>query len=262
MSDLKATEFKDILEGDFDTPCYVEKEESFKHALAVGRPIIVLYGEEAVSGMKEFIEIGKNKKWFNISDKLSEVMRKLGFAMTVILLGTGAPIMLIKEGLGVVAYGFLMKIICDNKEFFKEYNMLVDEKNDRVIFLKKSVKNEDYSFIMSQICDDFSNATTELIDNYSNILKVDDVFVITGKGAVLCGKVLKGMFSVDDEVKIMDGKLTEYASEKIVGIEQFRKIVNKVSTGEDCGILFNRKDDLRNEIEKQRLLLKDIYIVK
>lgn len=269
MSDLKATEFDEILGGNFEIPCYVNMEESFKHAIAIGRPIVVLYGEEAAIGMKEFEKVGKNKKWFNINDKLSEIMRKLGFAITVISLGVGAPIMFVKQAVGVAAYGFLMKHICDNKELFKEYNMILDENNDRVIFLKKTIKSDNYSSIMSQIVNDFNCASTELVDNYDNIFKVTDVFSLTKRGTVLYGKVLKGNYIVGDNVKVVDGNLTEYATDSVADIEIFRKRVNKVSVGEECGLLIMNHNvtlesgnNLVNEIKKQKLLFKDIYVVR
>ena len=55
MSDLKATEFDEILGGDFEIPCYVNMDESFKHAIVTGRPIVVLYGEEAAQYRKEVL---------------------------------------------------------------------------------------------------------------------------------------------------------------------------------------------------------------
>ena len=269
MSDLKATEFDEILGGDFEIPCYVNMEESFKHAIAIGRPIVVLYGEEAAIGMKEFEKIDKDKKWFNINDKLTGIMRKLGFAITVISFGGGAPIMFVKQAVGVAVYGFLMKYICYNKELFKDYNLILDRNNDRVVFLKKTIKSDNYPSIMSQIINDFNCAITELVDNFDNIFKVTDVFTITKRGTVLYGKVLKGNYIVGDTVKVVDSNLIEYAIDNIADIEIFRKRINKVSVGEECGLLIMNHNvmlesgnNLVNEIKKQKLLFKDIYVVR
>lgn len=262
MSDLKATEFEEILGGDFSTPCYVNKEDSFNQAISVRRPIIVLYGEEAVRGMAEFIEIAKKKKIIGFSDKISTLASKIGFVMTVIDIAVGAPVVLIKEELKLIGYGLFVKMICNNANAFKDYHLMIDEKQDRIVLLSKEISKDDFSAILKQIQADFSKAMAEGISNYENIFKIDEIFTVTGHGTILSGVVIKGTFSVNDRVTILDGKLKEYATENILDIEKFRALVEKVSEKEECGILIGRNDALKQEIEKQKLLLRDVYIVK
>lgn len=262
MSDLKATEFEEILGGDFDTPCYVDKEESFKHAIAVGRPIVVLFGDSAVKQMKKFIEVGKEKQIVQIYSKAISVMKKADTVILFVNIATNAPIGVIKAGVDIVLQDVIFKYVVDNIEKFKEYNILLDEKEDRVIFISKKVEKDKHTEIIEKIYTDFVSTTTELIDKYDNIFKVTDIYTVLGKGTVLGGKVLKGTFSLNEEVKVVDGRLTELAIERIVNIEQFRKLIDSVSVGEECGLLINRKDDFKQEIEKHRLLLNDIYVVE
>ena len=262
MSDLRATEFEEILNGDFDTPCYVDTEKSFSYAIDVERPIVVLYGDEAVRGMGEFVSVSKNKKVFDIEGKIFNVMSKIGIAVSVFNLGVGAPFFLLEGSLKMATYGFFAKVLCDNYSKFKNYYMLVDEKNDRIVFLMKKIDKKKHTEIIDSIYSDFVSATTESIDKFDNIMKVTDVFTVTGRGTVLCGKVLKGNYKMGEEIRVVDSDSKEYAIDNIVSIELFRKIVDKASTGEECGLLINRNEELKKEIEKQKLLLKDIYVVK
>lgn len=67
--------------------------------------------------------------------------------------------------------------------------------------------------------------------NGNSVFEVSDVFVISGRGAVVTGTVTEGSFSVGDRVSVA-GFETE-----ITGIEQFRKQCDTVSRGDNAGIL-------------------------
>jgi translation elongation factor EF-Tu-like GTPase len=66
---------------------------------------------------------------------------------------------------------------------------------------------------------------------------VDDVFVITGRGAVVTGMVGSGVVTVGSRVTIeRDGRPPLAAD--VAGIEMFRKTVNRAGTGDNVGLLF------------------------
>ena len=75
--------------------------------------------------------------------------------------------------------------------------------------------------------------------------KVEDIFMITGKGCVAAGMVEQGTFRVGDKVNIIRGN-TVYASSVITGIEKLRKILQSASRGENVGILLQgmKKGDI------------------
>lgn len=80
---------------------------------------------------------------------------------------------------------------------------------------------------------------------------IDDTFSIYGRGTVVVGTVTAGTFNKGDKVVISSTSGSEIKSE-ILGIEQFRKMVSKVSEGEKAGILL--KDVQKNQIRKNDII--------
>lgn len=95
-------------------------------------------------------------------------------------------------------------------------------------------RNEELSFYNEQ---NFDN------DNYFFKMMIEDVFMITGRGLVVTGKISVGTIYEGDIVTI----LRTNRNTKIVGIEQFRKLKNMATKGENVGILLEglTKADVR-----------------
>ena len=84
------------------------------------------------------------------------------------------------------------------------------------------------------------------MDNF--IFHITDVFMITGRGVVVTGRVEKGNIRVRDSV-LVSTKNGSYKTVTIIGIEQFRKSCDIASEGESCGIMLSgiTKDDIKRD---------------
>ena len=82
-------------------------------------------------------------------------------------------------------------------------------------------------------------------------ITVEDVFTITGRGTVITGKVESGKIAVGDEVTLqrVDGSSRKVV---IIGIEQFRKMMDTAVAGDNVGILLRGLS--RNDIGKGDIL--------
>lgn len=74
---------------------------------------------------------------------------------------------------------------------------------------------------------------------------VDDVFFITGRGAVVTGMVGSGAVAVGARVTIERAERPPLAAE-ITGIEMFRRKVRQANVGDNVGLLFRglTRDDI------------------
>ena len=82
------------------------------------------------------------------------------------------------------------------------------------------------------------------------VMKVDDVFVITGRGTVVTGRVLSGSIALGDLVIIQEtGHQTQVA-----GIEMFRKQCDVAVAGDNVGILL--QGVTRSDINRGYTLVK------
>ena len=66
------------------------------------------------------------------------------------------------------------------------------------------------------------------------LMEIDDVFYITGKGTIVTGKIKRGYIEVGDEVSLKGKNISETAI--VIGIEKFRRTLDKASVGENVGI--------------------------
>ena len=71
-------------------------------------------------------------------------------------------------------------------------------------------------------------------DNDPFRLRVDDIFTIKDRGVVVTGRVESGSLKVGDVVVVNGTRQCEVA-----GIEQFRKILQTASAGDNVGILLS-----------------------
>ena len=86
--------------------------------------------------------------------------------------------------------------------------------------------------------------------NQEFLMPVEDVFVITGRGTVVVGKVEAGEIRLNEEVKISrTGRKTT-----VSGIEMFRKQLDYAKTDDELGLLL--RDISRNEIQRGDVITK------
>ena len=74
-----------------------------------------------------------------------------------------------------------------------------------------------------------------LID-HTFLMPVEDVFSITGRGTVATGRIEKGVVCTGDKVDIL-GISSDNLSSTIIGVEMFRKILNRGEAGDNVGLL-------------------------
>ena len=71
-------------------------------------------------------------------------------------------------------------------------------------------------------------------------LTVDDVFMITGRGVVVTGRVETGVARVGQPVSVVrNGAVV--VSTKVTGIEKFRAVTETATVGENVGLLLDVK---------------------
>ena len=69
-------------------------------------------------------------------------------------------------------------------------------------------------------------------------LPVEDVFMITGRGVVVTGRVATGMAAVGQQVSVVrNGAVV--ASTTIKAIEKFREVMETATVGENVGLLLD-----------------------
>ncbi|MEE0265685.1 MAG: EF-Tu/IF-2/RF-3 family GTPase [Acutalibacteraceae bacterium] len=81
---------------------------------------------------------------------------------------------------------------------------------------------------------------------------VEDVFSITGRGTVVTGHVESGALNVGDTVKLLHNGVV--CQVPVVGIEQFRKMLQTAKAGDNVGILL--AGITKNAISKGDVLTK------
>jgi translation elongation factor EF-Tu-like GTPase len=69
-------------------------------------------------------------------------------------------------------------------------------------------------------------------------LPVEDVFLITGRGVVVTGRVESGVGRIGLNVNVVRGGGV-IASSKINGIEMFRKVMDTANPGDNVGLLLD-----------------------
>ena len=67
-------------------------------------------------------------------------------------------------------------------------------------------------------------------------LPVEDVFMITGRGVVVTGRVEAGTVTVGMQVQVVrNGAVV--ATTKVTGIEKFREVIDAATAGDNVGLL-------------------------
>ena len=84
------------------------------------------------------------------------------------------------------------------------------------------------------------------------LMRIEDVFSITGRGTVVTGCVERGVLHLNDEVEIVGLRPTMKST--CTGIEIFRKLVDEVRAGDNAGVLLRgvRAED----VERGQVVVK------
>lgn len=77
------------------------------------------------------------------------------------------------------------------------------------------------------------------------LMPIEDVFSITGRGTVATGRIERGIICTSDKVDIL-GISSDNLSSTIIGVEMFRKILNRGEAGDNVGLLLRgiSKEDI------------------
>src|SRR5690606_13518637 len=84
------------------------------------------------------------------------------------------------------------------------------------------------------------------------LMRVEDVFSISGRGTVVTGRVERGVIKVNDEVEIVG--LRETQKTTCTGVEMFRKLLDEGRAGDNVGVLL--RGTKREEVERGQVLAK------
>ena len=82
------------------------------------------------------------------------------------------------------------------------------------------------------------------------VLKIEDVFSISGRGTVVTGRVERGVIKVGEEIEIVGIKDT--AKTTCTGVEMFRKLLDSGEAGDNVGVLL--RGTKREEVERGQVL--------
>src|SRR5260221_176883 len=104
---------------------------------------------------------------------------------------------------------------------------------------------------LPEACDSFIQERKWEIDK-PFLMAVEDVFTIAGRGAVVTGRVERGIVKVGEEVEIVGYRDTVKTT--VTGIEMFRKLLDEGGAGDNVGALL--RGTKREEIERGQVLAK------
>src|SRR5208282_1852091 len=82
------------------------------------------------------------------------------------------------------------------------------------------------------------------------LMRIEDVFSISGRGTVVTGRVERGVVKVGDEVEIVGLKPT--TKTVATGVEMFRKLLDQGEAGDNVGVLL--RGTKREEVERGQVL--------
>src|SRR5690606_7058281 len=83
-------------------------------------------------------------------------------------------------------------------------------------------------------------------------MPIEDVFSISGRGTVVTGRVESGIVRVGDEIEIVGIRDTQKTT--CTGVEMFRKLLDEVRAGENCGVLL--RGTKREDVQRGQVLAK------
>ena len=87
----------------------------------------------------------------------------------------------------------------------------------------------------------------------SFLMFIEDVFIITGRGTVVTGRVERGILKVNEEVEIV-GIHEKSTKSTVTGVEMFRKLLDEARAGENVGLLL--RGVKREDVERGQVVIK------
>jgi elongation factor Tu len=84
------------------------------------------------------------------------------------------------------------------------------------------------------------------------LMPVEDVLSIPGRGAVVTGRVERGVVKVGEDVEIVGIRPTQKAA--VIGVEISRKLLDQGQAGDNIGVLL--RDTKRDDVERGQVLSK------
>ena len=84
------------------------------------------------------------------------------------------------------------------------------------------------------------------------LMPIEDVFLISGRGTVVTGRIERGVVNVGDEVEIVGIKDT--VKTIVTGVEMFRKLLDRGEAGDNVGALL--RGTKRDDVERGQVLAK------
>jgi elongation factor Tu len=85
-----------------------------------------------------------------------------------------------------------------------------------------------------------------------DLMPIEDVFTITGRGTVVTGKVEQGVIHTGDEIEIVGLKATQKTT--CTGVEMFRKLLDEGQAGDNIGALLRGVD--KEDVQRGQVLAK------
>jgi elongation factor Tu len=84
------------------------------------------------------------------------------------------------------------------------------------------------------------------------LMPIEDVFMISGRGTVVTGRVERGKVAVNEDVEVVG--FGETRTKVVTGVEMFRKILDEGMAGDNLGVLLRGTD--KNEVGRGMVLAK------
>ncbi len=84
------------------------------------------------------------------------------------------------------------------------------------------------------------------------LMPIEDVFLISGRGTVVTGRIERGIINVNDDIEIVGIKKTTTTT--CTGVEMFRKLLDSGQAGDNVGVLL--RGTKREEVERGQVLAK------
>jgi elongation factor Tu len=85
-----------------------------------------------------------------------------------------------------------------------------------------------------------------------DLMPIEDVFSIAGRGTVVTGRIERGVVKVGDEIEIVGIKPTQKTV--VTGVEMFRKLLDSGEAGDNVGVLL--RGVKKEEVERGMVLAK------
>jgi len=115
----------------------------------------------------------------------------------------------------------------------------------------KTEMGEGAIFKLAEALDSYIPQPKRAVDG-AFLMPVEDVFMISGRGTVVTGRVERGIVKVGEDLEIVGLKAT--AKTVCTGVEMFRKLLDEGQAGDNVGVLL--RGTKREDVERGQVLAK------